>query len=154
MMRSAIPAIIALAFAPVAFAQSAPAAPDDSCACVPAFNDPSVSPFSVGGTALSGVEPYKVTESNGKRTHTWLAGAVVYVRPTAGVTPELLQRALERHRSYLVANDLRAPDSPLALQHVSVTTESTGDGFAVTLASNDRKTAHEILRRAEGLVSY
>jgi hypothetical protein len=43
------------------------------------------------------------------------------------------------------------PDCPLVPNGVSARVSSTGNGFAVAIRSDDTKTAHEILTRAERL---
>jgi hypothetical protein len=132
------------------------AAPDSpspaSCnACGSPFNDLDQGPFA-RRDYITSVAPYRVTETNLKRTWTKLEGAVVKVRPAPGVTREWLQRAVSDHMGGMAAG---APmgDRPLSVSGATADVSSTGDGFAITIHSKDKDTAQEILRRASALVA-
>lgn len=122
-------------------------------ACPSAFNNPTESPFAHREYIVS-VSPYKVTHTNGKHTYTTVEGATIKLRAAPGVTAELLQQYMNEHLSHI---RMGMPGNmgwcPLTVPGANAGVSSTGDGFAVTIASNDREGAQEILRRAEQLVA-
>ena len=118
------------------------------------FTDPRISPFSYR-EHIESVAALKLTKSNGKRTTTRLVGAVVKFRALPGLTTEWLQRLINEHRAMMASmpdSDAVMTDCPLVLSGVSARVTSAGDGFAVSLKSNDKNTAREVLRRAQALV--
>jgi hypothetical protein len=153
MVRSRI-ALVALALGTLipGAALAAPNSPTPaSCnACGAPFNDLEQGPFA-RRDYITSVEPYRVTETNLKRTWTKLEGAVVKVRPAPGVTREWLQRTVDDHMGRMVAGTPMG-DCPLSVAGASADVTSTGDGFAITIHSKNKDAAQEILRRASALV--
>ena len=154
MIRSRIAlAALVLGTAVPSVALAAPTTPPPaSCgSCGTPFNDLDRGPFA-RRDYISSVEPYRVTDTNGKHSWTRVEGAVVKVRPAPGVTREWLQRAIEDHMGRMAAS---APmnDCPLSVTGAAADVSSTGDGFAITIHSKDTNAAQEILHRASVLVS-
>lgn len=82
------------------------------------------------------------------------AGATIVLLPAPGVTAERLERIVQCHiaRNAALGNNLQEmPLCPLAPKGVTATATSTGNGFAVSISSDDKGTAAEILRRARAL---
>ena len=102
-------------------------------------------PFSA--ESITSVTPYKVTRTNLRRSSTRLEGAVVNVAAQPGLTREWLQRQ--------VSDPAAASQTgcPMAVNGASARVTSTGDGFAITVSSESRDGAREILRRAQALTS-
>lgn len=87
---------------------------------------------------------------------TTLKGATISFRAVPGLTAEWLQRVVDCHIARNAAMGHNAPEMaycPLVLKDVTASVTSTGDGFAITVSSTDPKTAEEILRRANALMS-
>jgi len=142
--------VITTALPAVAFAAPNSATSTSCNACGAPFNDPQ-GPFA-RRDYITSVEPYRVTETNLKRSWTKLEGAVVKVRPAPGVTREWLQRTVEDHMGRMMAGP-PMNDCPLSVTGAAADVSSTGDGFAITIHSKDKDVAQEILRRADLLVS-
>ena len=88
------------------------------------------------------------------KSGTVLRGAVLRIRPSAGVTAEMLQRSIECHaaRVATLGYDLKGMDAcPLAVKNVGYTVISGGDSFLVQMRSRDWDAASEVLRRAQAL---
>jgi hypothetical protein len=153
---SALAGIGALAGAGLAIADPPPgsdATPPCQCNAGP-FNNSHESPFA-HREYITGVAPYEVVWSNGKRTTKTLEGATIELSATPGVTAEWLQQYVNEHLARVRA----APPAdmgwcPLTVPGATAEVTSTGDGFAVTINSKDRHAAQEILRRAEQLVTH
>jgi hypothetical protein len=82
-------------------------------------------------------------------------GAVVVFRAVPGMTAEGLQQLVDCHLARNAALGHVAPEMPecpLVPRGVEARVTSTGDGFAVSIRSDDPETAREILRRAERLI--
>jgi hypothetical protein len=97
-----------------------------------------------------------LTESTGtpKTPRERTAGAVVTFHAVPGMTVEWLQRIVDCHlarNSALGHSAPGMPDCPLVPRGVEARVSSTGDGFAVTIRSDDDHTAQEILTRARRL---
>jgi hypothetical protein len=101
------------------------------------------------GYVPSQVAPYEVDQVAGEGSYTALAGARVFIPAERGLTAEWLNAQLLDRMAQ------RRSDSkcPLDLPGVSIAVQSGGPGFWVTLATRNDKTAKEVLRRAEKLVS-
>jgi hypothetical protein len=129
-------------------ALAAPNAPTTSSCntCGAPFNDLEQGPFA-RRDYITSVEPYRVTETNGKHSSTRLDGAVVKVRAAPGVTREWLQRTVEEHMGRMTAGT-PMNDCPLSVAGATADVSSTGDGFAIAIHSKDKDAAQEILRRA------
>ena len=82
-----------------------------------------------------------------------VAGARIVMRARPAMTREWLQRTVDcyvaRTHSGPVTPEMTT--SPLALDEVEATVESTGDGFAINVTSEDNRVVKEIIRRAEAL---
>jgi hypothetical protein len=84
------------------------------------------------------------------------AGARIVLRARPAMTAEWLQRNVECYMARTSAGPT-TPDmatSPLALDGIQANVVSTGDGFAIDVTAEDRKTVQEIIRRAEALQQY
>ena len=118
--------------------------------------DRDVSPF-FHGQDLERVEPLiqEIRFQGGTGSSEETVGAVVYFRPVPGLTQELLQRIVNCHLARNAAAGHVAPEMaycPLVPRGVAAQVRSDGDGFAVEIRSRDADAAHEVLRRARGLV--
>jgi hypothetical protein len=97
-----------------------------------------------------------VLHLTGKQAHDEVVGAVVVFRAVPGLTAEWLQRIVDCHvaRNNALGNDMPEMSyCPLVPKGITAKVSSTGDGFAVTIESQDPNTAKEVLRRAQGLKS-
>lgn len=111
--------------------------------------DRDMSPFEHSDDIAS-VEPF--TEINTasiplRRT----TGAVVTFRALPGMTAEWLQRVIDCHlaRNASLGHDVpEMPNCPLVPRDVEAHVASTGNGFAVTIRSDDEASAREVLARA------
>ncbi len=154
MIRSKV-VLIALSFASAlgtpGLALAAPSVPATACgSCASSYSGPQ-GPFAHREN-ITGVEPYRVTDTDGKHSRTTVKGAVVNVRPLPGVTREWLQQTLEEHVARMTSGAPMA-DCPLSVAGATAQVSSTGDAFAVTIQSKNNEAAQEILRRASGLVA-
>jgi hypothetical protein len=95
---------------------------------------------------ITSVAPYKVVRTNLRQSSTRVEGAIVNVPAQPGMTREWLQRLVD---------DPAAAQSgcPMGVDGASGRVTSTGQGFAITVSSQNRDGAREILRRAEALTS-
>jgi hypothetical protein len=81
-----------------------------------------------------------------------LRGALIHVRPVAGMSKEALARGLECHEAKVTLG--RAPsftDDPYTLPDhwLSIDVDSDGDGFAVNVRADDFRDAGRVLERAK-----
>jgi hypothetical protein len=126
-----------------------------ACAGVPDL-DRDMSPFD-HREDVSGVTPYSVPVSSGpgsKAGATKMQGAVVTFRAVPGMTAEWLQRVVDCHVARNASMGFNMPEMatcPLAVKGAKGKVASTGNGFAVTVESDDSNSAQEILRRAQAL---
>jgi len=74
-----------------------------------------------------------------------LAGARVFIPAEPGLTAEWLRAQLDRRAALAI----EAFQCPLDVRGVRVSVQSGGPGFWVTIASDDREKAKEVLRRAQ-----
>jgi hypothetical protein len=114
--------------------------------------DRDISPF-YHRDDIASVAP-AVRHVSGKQTHEEVDGAVVVFRAVPGLTAEWLQRIVDCHiaRNNALGNDVpEMPYCPLVPKGITAKVTSTGDGFAVTIESQDVSTAKEVLRRAQAL---
>jgi hypothetical protein len=93
------------------------------------------------------VQPQRGAFRFGQGTYETLVGARVYVPAEPGLTQEWLHRELLER----AGNPRPGTDCPLDVRGIQLAVESAGPGFWVQIASADRKTAREVLRRAEQL---
>jgi hypothetical protein len=103
---------------------------------------------------IKSVSPLREETKTGKATRTKTAGAEIVFRAIPGMTAEWLQRLVDCHiaRSATIGHETASSDMPacpLTLKGIQANVRSVGDGFAVTVRSDDTATANEILRRAE-----
>jgi hypothetical protein len=99
----------------------------------------------------SRVLPYEIEHVSDYERHAvdrTLAGAHVFIPAEPALTAEWLRSQLDRRVSLTTAES----ECPLDVRGVSVSVQSGGPGFWVTIASNDRKSAEEVLRRAQRVV--
>jgi hypothetical protein len=138
-----------------AAAQALGDAEGSACAGVPDV-DRDMSPFD-HREDISGVAPYKVPTPGAagvKQQATKLQGAVVTFRAVPGMTAEWLQRVVDCHVARNAAMGFNMPEMaicPLAVKGAKGKVASTGNGFAVTVESDDSSSAQEILRRSQAL---
>jgi hypothetical protein len=109
---------------------------------------------------ITGVTPYSEVRSPGDVGYMpqemTLKGAVITFRAVQGMTAEWLQRVVDCHLARNASMGFGMPEMsfcPLAVKGARAKVTSTGNGFSVTVESNDRATAEEILRRAQALVT-
>jgi len=105
---------------------------------------------------ISSVVPFERTVTRGKNATQSPAGATVVFRAVPGLTAEWLQHEMNCHLARAAAVGFAMPEMtycPLMLKGVKATVASTGDGFAVTVESEDPGTAKEVLSRAQALVA-
>ena len=120
-------------------------------------DDRDISPFD-HTEDIAGVAPLKIPNPNsvGKLPNEALVGAVVTFRAVPGMTAEWLQRVVDCHlaRNASLGHVVpEMPNCPLVPNGATATVASSGNGFAVSIRSNDPATAKEILTRAQRLVS-
>jgi hypothetical protein len=102
---------------------------------------------------ITSVQPAYVHVS-GKQAADRLAGASVVFRAVPGMTTEWLQRVVDCHlaRNSALGNDVPEMSyCPLVPKGVTAKVSSAGDGFTVTIESQDSSIAQEVLRRAQAL---
>jgi hypothetical protein len=111
------------------------------------------------GTRVEGVEPiYGGMDASSKSLGTRLAGAAIYVPPIPGMTPPLLDRALECHAAQRIlagapaSSELRDPFALLS-PDVQIGVRAAQDSFRIDVESTSVAVAHEILERAQALRS-
>jgi hypothetical protein len=103
---------------------------------------------------ITGVQAAYGPSPRGKGGQGPLTGAIVTFRAVPMLTSEWLQRIVDCHlaRNNALGNDMpEMAYCPLVPKGISAKVSSTGDGFAVTIESNDSNTSKEVLRRAEAL---
>jgi hypothetical protein len=123
-----------------------------SCAGI-ADSDRDMSPFD-RREDVTNVAPYKAATSGGKQQTDKLRGAVVTFRAVQGMTGEWLQRIVDCHvaRNAALGNEMPEMAScPLNVKGAKAKVSSTGNGFAVTVESDDPASAQEILKRSQTL---
>jgi len=117
-------------------------------------DDRDISPF-YHREDITGVQP-AYQHITGKQARDEAVGAVVTFRAVPGLTVEWMQRIVECHvaRNNALGNDTpEMPYCPLVPKGITAKVSSTGDGFAVTIESQNPNTAKEVLRRAQALKS-
>jgi hypothetical protein len=125
-----------------------------ACAGI-APDDRDTSPFQHTEDIVSVVplKPYKYDVRAGARRE-MIVGAVVSFRAVPGLTVARLQSVVNCHlaRNAALGHVVpEMPDCPLVPRGVEARVSSAGDGFAVTIQSDDPGTGREILSRAERL---
>lgn len=116
-------------------------------------DDRDLSPFE-HPEEIAAVEPLKERVQMGRTSSESLAGAVVTIRAVPGLTAEWLQRIVDCHlarNSSLGHVVPEMPNCPLVPKGVEAKVTSAGNGFAVSIRSNDGETVKEILARARRL---
>jgi hypothetical protein len=134
-----------------AAAQSLRSAEAQSCVGI-SDDDRDISPF-YHREDIATVAPATLHIS-GKQAHDEVDGAVVTFRAVPGLTAEWLQRIVDCHvaRNNALGNDMPEMSyCPLVPKGITAKVSSTGNGFAVTIESQDPNTAQEVLRRAQAL---
>lgn len=115
--------------------------------------DRDMSPF--GHRAdISAVAPLTETVQTGRITAENTVGATVVFRARPGMTEEWLQRLVDCHLARNAAMGHQMPEMeycPLMPAGVTARVRSTGNGFAISVRSDDPATAEEVLRRARAL---
>jgi hypothetical protein len=138
-----------------AAAQALRDAESTSCSGI-AESDRDVSPFDHREDVTS-VTPYKAKSPVGTKQQTEkVQGAVVTFRAVPGMTAEWFQRIVDCHLARNASLGFSVPEMPycpLNVKGVHAKVSSTGNGFAVTVDSDDPNAAQEVLRRAQALTS-
>ena len=99
------------------------------------------------------------TEGGGEGTFVErVAGLQVVFRATPGLSAEWLQRVVDCHlaRNAVIGHEAAAHEMdycPLTLRGVAARVSSTGDGFAISIRSNDQKVVEELRRRGRALLA-
>lgn len=133
-----------------AAAQALTVAEDKACAGLD-DDDRVTSPF-YHREDISEISKADRTAQEGYGTHQEFAGGRAVFRATPGMTAEWLQRLVDCHLARAAAVGNSMPEMnycPLALKDVSAVVSSAGNGFAITVTSNDPATAAEIWRRIQ-----
>jgi hypothetical protein len=108
---------------------------------------------------VAGIAPYNAPSPNTaglKQQTNRLRGAVVTFRAVPGMTAEWLQRVADCHvaRNASMGSDMpEMAYCPLAVKGARAKVASTGNGFAISVESDDSTAAQEILRRSQALAS-
>jgi hypothetical protein len=106
---------------------------------------------------ITSVTPASMMVPPGAKSQTsQVVGATVGFRAVPGLTAEWLQRIVDCHiaRNNALGNNMPEMSyCPLVPKGVSAKVTSTGNGFAVTIQSNDPAGGQEVLRRAQALKS-
>jgi hypothetical protein len=110
----------------------------------------------VGPEAIDRVEPLyaSVPSRSGHEEH--FLGARLRIRPTPGMTAELLERTLRCHAArQTLGTEPALLDDPYVLPHgwVKIRVESVDGTFVVKLSSYDHAAAREILARSRAFVA-
>jgi hypothetical protein len=103
---------------------------------------------------IAQVAEFKTTTSP-RPTLPRLEGAIVSFRAIPGMTAQWLQRIVDCHIARNAALGYSVPEMPycpLALKDVKAKVVATSTGFDVTVRSDNRDTANEIVRRTQALV--
>ena len=105
---------------------------------------------------ITAVKPLDRTVKQGKQSTDVPSGAAITFRAVPTLTTEWLQHEINCHLARAAAVGFEMPEMsycPLMLKGVKATVSSAGDGFAVTVESEDPATAKEVLSRAQALVA-
>jgi hypothetical protein len=125
--------------------------------CGPGFDEASLAPL-FDQRLVEGTQPSYVTLGGGRSgEQKRLTGAVLRVRPTEGMTPEWLDRALECHSAARVLGRIpesAVPNDPFWLpgSTVDIDVEPNGDSLAVTVRVPTPREAERVLERANAFV--
>ena len=126
----------------------------DACAGL-SENDRDMSPFEHSEDIASVVPHNEINVTNIPLERT--TGAVVTFRAVPGMTPEWLQRVMNCHlaRNAALGHEVpEMPNCPLVPRGTEAQVASVGDGFAVTIRSDDEASAREILARAQRAMAH
>jgi hypothetical protein len=92
--------------------------------------------------------PFPVSRSSAFQV---LRGAVIYVRPEAGLTTERLQRIVDCHLAEAAAHGYQVSgmkECPLVLRGATASVRFDGDRFVVEIRASEGQAAAEVWRRA------
>ena len=103
-------------------------------------------------TRIAAVEP--LSDRPHPKEFAQPAGAAVYLRATPGLTSEWLGRVLACHIAHHAVVGDHVPDatSPLYVEDARIAVSSTGDGFRISITSNDVDAARLIIERANAIL--
>jgi len=131
-------------------AASAALANAEASACVGISDDDrDISPFDHRDDIVS-VAPYSENVNLGRGTVAKELGAAAVFRAVPGMTAEWLQRVVDCHLARAAASGFDMPEMdycPLELKGVKAKAASTGNGFSITVTSDDEKTVEQIKSR-------
>jgi len=136
-----------------AAAQKIRTAEDTACAGI-APEDRATGPFGHAGDVTSvSVIQERPAASLDMHEDERTAGAEIVLRATPAMTAEWLQRNVDCYMARAATGPAtpEMANSPLTLRNIDATVSSTGNGFAVSVTSEDPDTVAEIIRRAEAL---
>jgi hypothetical protein len=101
---------------------------------------------------VESVEPaYSYVASGPINREARLRGALIHLRPVAGLSRETLQRSLECHQAHVALGTAPSRDAdPYFLPDVwlDIDADSEGDGFTVAVRTTAFENARDILQRA------
>lgn len=130
-------------------AVAAPSArPTTSTVAVPSARPTTSTNCILKAHRVTSVTPYFEEERQGSSSIVQrLRGASFFVRAEPGLTAQWLRLMLDQHVAEMRIGAMR--DCPLAVNGVTITVESAGPGFVVTIIARDDDQADEVLRRAQ-----
>jgi len=134
-------------------ASSALASAEASACAGISDDDRDISPFDHREDILS-VAPYSEKVNLGRGSVSKELGATVVFRAVPGMTAEWLQRLVDCHLARAAAAGFDMPEMaycPLELKGVKAKAASTGNGFSITMTSDDEKTVEQIKSRTLAL---
>jgi len=103
---------------------------------------------------IQSVAPYSENVNLGRGSVSKELGATVVFRAVPGMTAEWLQRVVDCHLARAAAAGFDMPEMnycPLEIKGVKAKVASTGNGFSVTITSDDEKTVEQIKSRTLAL---
>jgi hypothetical protein len=103
---------------------------------------------------IASAEPLSVPILSQKGSSRRLVGATIVFRAVPGMTAEWLQRVVDCHLARNAAVGWNMPEMsycPVAVKGATASVASTGNGFAVSVRSDELAVASEIAKRATAL---
>ncbi len=104
---------------------------------------------------IANVQPFTEPHGSPKAPTQRTAGAIITFRAVPGMTAEWLQREVDCHlaRNASLGHVVpEMPNCPLVPRGATARVASTGNGFTVTIRSDDDDTARDILNRAQRIL--
>ena len=114
-------------------------------------------PLLLSASLVEKVEPAIAHVASGPiQDEARLRGALIHLRPAPGLTREVLQRVVECHEVHVVLGTERElPYDPYTLpgKWLEIAADSEGDGFSVSVQTEEFATAQQVLARARRFVA-